>query len=123
MIRKLFSAVTGKRQTDRWAQEYRELIRQEASIGGSLFGPIAKDGRREFFCLDPKTWIWHEEWVDQNGQHQAITTRYDIRADGIFKAQDGQPYHRLAGTEAKHFYQATHLYSQRVKTELYGVPA
>ena len=120
MIRKLFSAVSSQRQTDRRAREYRDLIRKEAQIGGLLFGPVPKGARREFFCLDRNTWVWHEEWTDQNGVNHAVTTRYDVRPQGVFKAQDGQPYQPLAGQEATYFFQATKLYNQRVKAELYG---
>jgi len=121
VIRKLFSAVSGQRHNERRAEEYRKLIRQEAVIGGQLFGPVPKHGRREFFCLDEHTWIWHEEWTDENGKHHAVTTRYDVRPHGVFKAQDGQPYTPLAGEEAHYFYQAAKLYNKRVKSELYGL--
>jgi hypothetical protein len=117
---KLFSGFTAQRSEERRIRRYRELIRKEAQIGGELFGPVHKDGRREFFCLDEYTWIWHEEWVDVRGVHHAVTTRYDVRADGILKAQDGQPYHRLSPEEAKHFYKAVKIYNQRVQAELYA---
>jgi len=105
---------------DRRARRYRELIREEAKIGGELFGPIPKDGRREFFCLDTNTWVWHEEWVDEQGRHHAVTTRYDVRHDGVLKAQDGQPYQYLSRQEAKHFLKAVRMYNERVQHELYG---
>jgi len=123
MIGKLFGAVSSKRQAERRASEYRNLIRKEAIIGGQLFGPVAKGGRREFFCLDPDTWVWHEEWADQNGKRRTITTRYDVRPQGVFKAQDGQPYQPLSVQEAKHFFAATKLYNKRVKYEIYGITA
>jgi hypothetical protein len=50
-----------------------------------------------------------------------VTTRYDVRPHGIFKAQDGQPYQPLSTQEAAHFYKATKLYNKRVKAELYGI--
>ncbi len=123
MIRKLFGAVSSQRQNDRRAREYRDLIRKEAIIGGLLFGPIPPGGRREFFCLDRHTWIWHEEWFDANGAQHSVTTRYDVRPHGVFKAQDGQPYQPLAGQEALHFFEAIKLYNKRVKAELYGITA
>jgi len=119
MISKLFGAASSRRQAERRANEYRDLIRKEAIIGGQLFGPIPKGGRREFFCLDPETWVWHEEWTDQSGKYRAITTRYDVRPHGVFKAQDGHPYQPISGEESKHFFQATKLYNKRVKTEIY----
>lgn len=115
----LFGGFLAQRNEERDARRYRDLIRREAKIGGELFGPIAPGGRREFFCLDEYTWVWHEEWVDQNGQHHAITTRYDVRPQGILKAQDGQPYHYISREEARSFYKAAKLYNKRVRLELY----
>ncbi len=123
MINKLFANAFAQKQADRRAREYRDLIRREASIGGKLFGPIGKNGRREFFCLDRHTWIWHEEWDDANGKRRLVTTRYDVRPQGIYKAQDGQPYQPLNMQEARNFFQATELYNKRVKAEVYGIPA
>ena len=67
IFQKLLSSITAHQHADRKAALYRNLIRHEAKIGGQLFGPVPKDGRREFFCLDRHTWVWHEEWVDANG--------------------------------------------------------
>jgi len=118
----LLNAFAGRQQAakDRDARRYRDLIRQEAKIGGELFGPVAPGARREFFCLDEFTWVWHEEWNDQNGQHHAVTTRYDIRPQGILKAQDGQPYHYISYEEARSFYKAVKLYKKRVQAQLYA---
>ncbi|HEV7454794.1 MAG TPA: hypothetical protein VGO07_06060 [Candidatus Saccharimonadales bacterium] len=115
----LLAAFTG-RQEERNARRYRELIRKEAKIGGELFGPVAIGARREFFCLDEYTWVWHEEWTDQAGQHHAVTTRYDVRPQGVLKAQDGQPYHYITRDEARSFYKAAKLYNKRIRHELYG---
>lgn len=105
---------------DRQAQLYRELIRKEARLGGELFGPVPKGVRREFFCLDERTWIWHEEWTDKNGQRQIITTRYDIRTNGILKAQEGQVYRYVDREEGRRFCQAVRLYEQKMLTGLYA---
>ena len=104
-------------------QAYRDLIHYEAKIGGQLFGPVPKDRRREFFCLDEHTWVWHEEWTDTTGKRQVVTTRYDVRPNGIFKVQDNMPYRPLAGEELDNFYQSTKLYIQRVGSELQRVTA
>jgi hypothetical protein len=115
----LLSAFTNQ-QGDRDARRYREMIRREAKVGGELFGPIAPGARREFFCLDEYTWVWHEEWIDQQGQRRAITTRYDVRPQGVLKAQDGQAYHYLSPEECRSFYKAVKLYTRRVRRELYA---
>ncbi len=94
----------------------RSLMRYEAEIGGDLFGPVPKGRRREFFCLDDRTWVWHEEWT-ANGQRQSVTTRYEIRPSGILKTQNGQGYQRLSREESRNLYQATELYRQRIGAE------
>ena len=119
----IFSGMLSQRAAERRARRYRDLIRQEAKIGGELFGPIPVGGRREFFCLDRHTWVWHEEWTDAHGSHHAVTTRYDVRPQGILKAQDGHPYHYISYEEAKHFAKAVHLYNKRIQHELYGAVA
>lgn len=120
MIKRLFKHVLDRREEERQTELYRNLIRHEAKIGGQLFGPVPKGHRREFFCFDERTLVWHEEWIDANGQHQSKTTRYDVRPDGILKAQDGQPYQQVSREEVKNLFYATQLYRQRVKAELYN---
>ncbi len=121
---KLLSTIgSNTSQSDSRVEEYRNLIRQEAKVGGELFGPITTGGRREFFCLDENTWVWHEEWTDQAGSPHAVTTRYDVRPNGILKAQDKRPYQYIGYDEAKRFYQAVSLYNQQVDTALYNLAA
>lgn len=119
MLKKLLRAMTTQKQEQRLTELYRNLIRREARIGGQLFGPIPKHGRREFFCLDEHTWIWHEEWTDEHGKHQAVTTRYDVRPAGVIKIQDGQPDRYVSLDEAQRLYQAVNLYYKRVEADLH----
>jgi len=112
-----------QKREDHKVELYRNLIRHEARIGGELFGPVSKGGRREFFCLDKHTWIWHEEWVDQTGTRQIKTTRYDVRPTGILKAQDGQSYQSVSDQEALRLRQAVDIYVDRVRTEIYAAVA
>jgi|GEM_PF-422936 len=98
----------------------RELIRLESEIGSKLFGPVAKGHRREFFCLDEHTWIWHEEWTNaKTRQKMMITTRYEIRGDSIVKVQDTQPYQRVEGEELKNLVFAMQLYYEQVARSIY----
>jgi len=120
LIKKIIGSLTAQQRAERHAELYRNLIRHEARIGGTLFGPVQPGGRREFFCLDERTWIWHEEWVDKNGQRHIKTTRYDVRPNGILKAQDGQHYQPISDKEAERLFQAAELYEQRVMNELYN---
>ena len=113
--------LTAQRRANRQAQIYRDLIHREAKIGGQLFGNVARGGRREFFCLDRHTWVWHEEWIDAiTGKRHIVTTRYEVRPGGVFKAQDSQGYRKVTGAELRNFYQAIQKYHKRVKTEIYG---
>ena len=97
---------------------YKDIIHFEAKIGGTLFGPVPPKHRREFFCLDENTWVWHEEWTDNLGRRQSVTTRYDVRPHGIFKIQGDLPHRRLSDEELQNFYQAVSLYGKKVMAEL-----
>ena len=99
---------------------HRNLLRREAQIGGTLFGPVPKGGKREFFCLDESTWVWHEEWIDMNGQRHTKNTRFDVRPTGILKAQNGHGYHMVGAEEATNLVQAIELYVTRVREEVYA---
>lgn len=100
-----------------------EMIRKEGKIGGTLFGPTPHGLRREFFCLDEYTWVWHEEWNDKGGNHRVRNTRYDIRPDGIVKSQNGKHYQRISQKEAARLLDAAHAYEKRVRRELYSATA
>lgn len=122
MFKKLVNSMTAQKDTQRRIDLYRKLLRHEAKIGGELFGPVQKGGRREFFCLDKNTWVWHEEWIDANGQHQFATTRYDFRPNGVVKSQNGV-YRNITLSEAKNLRNAIAMYQQRVNDELYSFVA
>lgn len=119
VFQKLVKGLTAQKHEERRAELYRNLIRHEAKIGGKLFGPVPKGGRREFFCLDRYTWVWHEEWTDANGKLQNKTTRYDFRPNGVLKSQNGQ-YKPIGLEEAKRLRDAIRLYGEKVDQELYS---
>jgi hypothetical protein len=102
----------------RFQHAYNDLLRYEARLGGQLFGPVSKGRRREFFCLDRRTWVWHEEWIDQSGSRRVVSTHYQVRPDGILKTQDNQNYHRLTIDEERNFRHAVRLYVERIPTAL-----
>lgn len=97
----------------------RELIALESEVGGQLFGPVQKGGRREFFNLDPNTWIWHEEWLDQAGKKQQSTIRYEVNEKGILKISEGARYDYLEGDELNNLTVAIQMYYERVMREIY----
>jgi hypothetical protein len=117
----LFQSIKSQHDEEREARLYRELIRKEAKLGGTLFGPVPANVRREFFCLDKNTWVWHEEWTDNQGQRRSITTRYDVRPDGVLKAQDGKPYTYIDIEEGKRLYKTVKLYRKLIGKELYNL--
>jgi hypothetical protein len=94
-----------------------ELIRQEAEIGGQLFGAVPKGRTRQFFCLDQHTWVWHESWSDNSGNH-SLSTRYEVRPNGIFKVQNGGSYMSLSENETRNFLKTVRLYTDKV-TKIY----
>lgn len=100
------------------AEIYRSLVHWEAKVGGGLFGPIPEGVRREFFCLDEHTWVWHEEWTDQSGKRRIVTTRYDVRPNGVFKSQGTNSYQALSAEEAVHLRDAVNAYCEKVVPEL-----
>lgn len=98
----------------------RQLIELESEIGSKLFGPIPAGHRRDFFCLDEHTWVWHEEWVDTaSGQRRSSTTRYEIHDTGVLKAQDGINYRFLEGEELNNLTLAIRLYYEQVMRGIY----
>lgn len=114
MIKKLRNFVVPQNDQVRDTIIYRNILRDAAKMGGEVFGPIPVGTRREFFCLDEHTWVWHEEWTDERGARQVRMTRYDVRPHGIFKAQDGQPYRPVSVEEANRLCNAGREYQRRI---------
>lgn len=111
---------TDQTKSKKKAKSFRDLIRQEAILGGTVFGPVPQGVRREFFCLDETTWVWHEEWVDKLGKRNVQTTRYDVRPNGIVKCQNDGHYKQVSPAEAKNLLEAAKNYKELVKTKLYS---
>jgi hypothetical protein len=101
----------------------RELIQRESEIGGHLFGPVPQGHHRQFFNLDPVTWIWYEEWKDNKGKVQSKTTRYEVHENGILKVQEGAPYYFIEGQELNNLLKATRTYYERVARDVYNFDA
>lgn len=98
----------------------RELIQLESEVGASLFGTIQPGRRREFFNLDPSTWIWYDESIDQTtGHRKSFTIRYEVHESGILKVQEGARYDFIEGQELENFVVAVQLYYERVQREIY----
>jgi hypothetical protein len=115
---KLLNAVMKSSREQRYANANRALLHYLAWRGGKLFGPVPDGFRREFFCLDPNTWVWHEEWTDTSGEHHAVTTRYDVTHRGILKSQGVNSYQRLSEQEERNFRSAAKQYIANSRSEL-----
>lgn len=96
----------------------RDLIRRESEIGRKLFGEIPAGVKRDFFCLDERTWVWHEKT-----QHQLKVTRYVINPSEIIKSVNGGQYVSVSLDEADNLVRAIGLYKERVSEFLYGISA
>jgi hypothetical protein len=118
MFANLFKLSGLKSEDQKRTEAYSRAIREEAKVGGRLFGSVPEGTYREFFCLDTYTWIWHEEWTDEKGKRQIRTTRYDVRPNGVYKAQDGQPYRPVTEAEAYNLLMATKKYGAAIDAEL-----
>lgn len=123
MLKDILDTISGgllaSKQQDREAKLYRDLMRHEARLGGGVFGEIPEGRRREFFCLDEYTWVWHEEWTTEQGEHKVVTTRYDIRPSGVLKSQNGNHYQAVSDKESLRLLRATRLYKEKMQKEIY----
>lgn len=97
----------------------RELLKLESEVGSKLFGPVPAGHRREFFCLDNRTWIWHEEWISQDKKLQTSTVRYEINDTGVLKVQEGARYSYLEGEELQNFGLSVRMYYEQVTRDVY----
>lgn len=97
-----------------------DLINAESRIGSTIFGPIPKGHRREFFHDKNNIWIWHEDWFDHEDNLRQMTVRYEVRPSGIYKKISAGNYVQLAGNELVNFCQATHVYLYTIKQKLYA---
>ena len=98
----------------------RQLIQLESKVGAALFGELPKHiHRREFFNLDERTWIWHEEFTGEGGKREELTTRYEVQDRGILKVQPGYKYSYLEGEELRNFVVAVSDYYEQVAREIY----
>ena len=120
ILRKALQLLTGDTVRPLKGLTERQLIELESEIGRTVFGPVPHGHRREFFCLDEHTWVWFEEWKDeQTGKKRSLTTRYEVHEQGILKAQDGKSYKFIEGDELKNLDLATKLYYEQVMRGIY----
>ena len=118
----IFTQLYNKAQTNPQLvkeQIRQDLLRREAQIGKTLFGPIPKGHDREFFRIDAKTWIWQERWL-QNGKKHFRETKYIVREHDILKSINGSPYQKVSLEEARNLKMAIENYAQAVRKQIYN---
>ena len=98
---------------------YANLINAESELGRTLFGPIPYGHQREFFEHKKNVWIWHDSWLDEKGDTQGVTIRYEVRPAGVFKKYAGGNYTKIEGEELDNFRQAARMYLDLIKAQLY----
>lgn len=98
----------------------QDLMRREALVGKTVFGPIPKGRDREFFRIDNHTWIWQENWKDE-GKSFSITTKYVVRNRDVVKSVNGGNYEKVPIAEASRLDRAIQTYVKRVGRQVYGV--
>lgn len=121
LVQKALELITGKPSSKRPLKTMteRQLIELESEIGRELFGPIPAGHRRDFFCLDDRTWVWHEEWKDETNKSQMSTVRYEVQPNGILKVQPGRVYKYIEGEELTNLTIAVRLYYERCMRQIY----
>jgi hypothetical protein len=99
LIMKILPKIDTASQTRDKAKE--KLIRKEAEYGGKLFGPVPKN----------------QSWTDKSGERHIVTTRYDVRPNGVYKVQNNSSYQSLSNNEIKNLYQAAEAYYNKFSAE------
>lgn len=97
----------------------QELVQLESQIGSKLFGPITPGRHRDFFKVDEKNWVWHEEWTDQDKKKQSTTVKYEIHPDGILKIYDSGASCFIDDKELQNFSTAVQAYYECVMRDIY----
>lgn len=98
---------------------YDDLLNLESKWGVTLFGPVPKGHRREFFKHRDNVWIWYEGWTDTSGELKEITIRYEVRPAGVFKRASDKSYKKISGEELENFRTAAKNYLALIKSKIY----
>lgn len=107
------------------------LLGKEARHGATLFG-VRPVGQKTigFYCLDSRTWLWHEQVSDGAGNPMIITSRYEIHGDGqkhVQKLQDQADGGTSRGPahpeEVHNLLAAARAYAHKVRVEVYRLVA
>lgn len=116
----LIAPFPAKRGDQSEGPSLQELIRQEATIGSKVFGPVSDGGSREFYYLGNQVWVWNETTHDLLSKTNTTRrTRYEIRNDVIVKIQDGQQPVYASLDESRNLAKATEIYLELIQKYVY----
>ena len=109
--------LAGKTSDQLAAEAFQRAKHEETKVGSRVFGEVPKGVRREFFCLDERTWVWHEE--SKQGGVRAV--RYEIRPYGVFSSVNGGEFKPIGREEGQNFLAAIDRYNEIVDEALQPV--
>lgn len=103
----------------RRAAHERSLINREAMVGAGLLGAVPTGHKRQFFCLDAHTWVWHETWRDDKRKICNMTVQYEITKQGVLKRVNGSTHSLVKGQELRNLEAAVRAYYPAVAQQVY----
>jgi hypothetical protein len=102
-------------------QKIKQLIEIESEIGGQVFGPSRPDEERRFYCLDERTWVYQNNYVDLiDGNKKQMVIRYELHPNGVLKVINSKSHSMVQDDEAERLIEAIKLYYKLVMTKVYG---
>lgn len=132
-LRRIFTTITGidfsekpkqSQQFHVWQQSRatreRALIKREAQVGATVFGPVPAGHYREFFNLDRTTWVWYEQWTDDTNREQRLYTKYEFQSRGVLKTVNNVAKGYVEGPELDRLIDAIKIYRLKVSKQVYG---
>lgn len=102
----------------------KQLIQTESQIGGAIFGQVPAGVKRDFFCIDERTWVWSDSWTEQDGTIGGFQIKYELQdGEKVLKFVDGQARGYIKGQELDNLLTAINTYHDRVLSQLYNQPS
>ncbi len=98
---------------------HADLVERESRVGGRSLGEAPIGMERQFCFVDDNDWIFIST-VSIDGKLQKAVTRYEVRAEGVLKSNDGKGHSLLTGEELQNFVNACKRYQSAVLSDIYG---
>lgn len=103
--------------------EHKDLIDQESTIGGTVFGVAQKNETIKFYNLDATNWYFYQKKiVDQSAKPSSSTIHYIVYPKAVYKYQPNSEvlYQLLEREELDSLMLASRMYYERVTKQIYG---